>query len=161
MQLSGLIEDIVLGGMTSDAPHRASLRHEIRTPLNAIKGYGELLVEEAGEIKAGALLGDLGRLLVIVDRVLGADRPCGGIRADAPPIDIVGNLLRTIPPLGENRSWPADTTLGRILLVDDNAANRDLLTRRLVREGYQVTAVGDGTSALALSAAAAFRPCAA
>jgi class 3 adenylate cyclase len=36
----------------------------------------------------------------------------------------------------------------RILVVDDNAANRDLLTRRLSREGHLVEAVEDGRSAL-------------
>ncbi|HKM74292.1 MAG TPA: adenylate/guanylate cyclase domain-containing protein, partial [Stellaceae bacterium] len=43
-----------------------------------------------------------------------------------------------------------------ILVVDDNAANRDLLARRLVREGYRVSAAESGASALALTAAEGF-----
>lgn len=35
-----------------------------------------------------------------------------------------------------------------ILVVDDNEMNRDMLTRRLQRQGYDVMAVEDGTSAL-------------
>ena len=35
-----------------------------------------------------------------------------------------------------------------LLVVDDNEMNRDLLTRRLERKGYQVTAAVDGLQAL-------------
>ena len=35
-----------------------------------------------------------------------------------------------------------------ILIVDDNEMNRDLLTRRLERQGYRVTAAIDGRQAL-------------
>ncbi|HET7250186.1 MAG TPA: SpoIIE family protein phosphatase [Gemmatimonadales bacterium] len=37
---------------------------------------------------------------------------------------------------------------GRILVVDDNDDNRDMLSRRLARRGYDVTIAGDGVSAL-------------
>jgi class 3 adenylate cyclase/CheY-like chemotaxis protein len=37
---------------------------------------------------------------------------------------------------------------GRILVVDDNAANRDMLSRRLDREGYWVDTAADGREAL-------------
>ncbi|MBL8114355.1 MAG: response regulator [Acidobacteria bacterium] len=40
--------------------------------------------------------------------------------------------------------------LGRILVVDDNELNRDLLGRRLVRAGYAVEMAEDGHQALAL-----------
>ncbi len=36
----------------------------------------------------------------------------------------------------------------RILLVDDNEANRDMLSRRLVREGFEVVAAKDGAQGL-------------
>lgn len=36
----------------------------------------------------------------------------------------------------------------RILLVEDNELNRDMLTRRLVRKGYQVDFAEDGQQAL-------------
>jgi class 3 adenylate cyclase len=37
----------------------------------------------------------------------------------------------------------------RILVVDDNAANRDILSKRLISNGYQVLEAGDGEQALA------------
>ncbi len=40
----------------------ASMSHELRTPLNAIIGYGEMLMEEANDSGAAALLPDLARI---------------------------------------------------------------------------------------------------
>ena len=44
----------------------------------------------------------------------------------------------------------------KILLVEDNELNRDMLSRRLLRRGYDVVMAVDGPSAL--SAAASARP---
>jgi two-component system cell cycle response regulator DivK len=40
----------------------------------------------------------------------------------------------------------------RILLVEDNEMNRDMLSRRLVRKGYDVSIAVDGLQAVALTA---------
>jgi two-component system cell cycle response regulator DivK len=42
--------------------------------------------------------------------------------------------------------------LAKILLVEDNELNRDMLSRRLSRRGYQVIEAIDGEAALALAA---------
>lgn len=42
----------------------------------------------------------------------------------------------------------------RILLVDDNELNRDMLSRRLARRGYQITTAVDGAECLASANAA-------
>ena len=44
----------------------------------------------------------------------------------------------------------------KLLLVEDNEANRDMLTRRLVRHGFQVVCAIDGLEAI--SAATSERP---
>jgi CheY-like chemotaxis protein len=44
----------------------------------------------------------------------------------------------------------------KILIVEDNEMNRDLLTRRLVKKGYDVTVALDGLEGVA--AAASQRP---
>ncbi len=44
--------------------------------------------------------------------------------------------------------------MNRILLVEDNEMNRDMLTRRLARRGYEVAAAVDGEQAVARAAAA-------
>ncbi len=53
------------------------------------------------------------------------------------------------------RTSPAEVTSERprplILLVEDNAANRDMLTRRLQRHGFDVVIAVDGPSGVALA----------
>jgi len=39
--------------------------------------------------------------------------------------------------------------MSKILLVEDNEMNRDMLTRRLERKGYEVVIAGDEQKALA------------
>ncbi|HSV55375.1 MAG TPA: adenylate/guanylate cyclase domain-containing protein [Burkholderiaceae bacterium] len=43
---------------------------------------------------------------------------------------------------------PVDEPLGRILVVDDNELNRDLLSRRLIKSGFVVAVAADGLLAL-------------
>jgi class 3 adenylate cyclase len=136
------------------AADMARLRHELRTPLNAIKGYGELLVEEIRESGPEILLTDLGKVLDLADRLL---EDIGRIVETAtPPFDLVGNVLQTIRPLDEADIPDPGAASSRVLVVDDNAANRELLARRLAREGYRVTAVESGEAALAITAAESF-----
>jgi class 3 adenylate cyclase len=155
VQLSALIEEAVASGAAGDAAARTHLRHELRTPLNAIKGYGELLVEEAGDRGQNSSLADLEKVLGLADRLLGEIDRMVDFSA-APPIDIVGNVLQSIRPLGEAGLADPAAVSSRILVVDDNEANRDLLSRRLVREGYYVTVAASGAAALALTAAEDF-----
>ena len=150
-QLSELIAEVAHFSQEGDL---TKLRHELRTPLNAIKGYGELLVEEAQDEGQEALLSDLGKVIDCADRLLGEID--GMMEVAAAPVDIVGNILQKIKPLGDADVPAPDVVGSRILVVDDNPSNRDLLTRRLGREGYRVTAAECGISALALTAAEDF-----
>ncbi len=43
--------------------------------------------------------------------------------------------------------------MARILLVEDNEMNRDMLSRRLMRRGYEVLLAEDGAQAVAVTAA--------
>ena len=45
--------------------------------------------------------------------------------------------------------------MSKILLVEDNEMNRDMLSRRLIRRGYEVVLAVDGESGLALAESAA------
>ena len=45
--------------------------------------------------------------------------------------------------------------MAKILLVEDNEMNRDMLSRRLVRRGYQVTIAVDGEQGVAMAASEA------
>src|SRR5262245_39080040 len=117
---------------------RGKLRHDLRTPMNAIKGYGEMLVEDAMAARPDRLVADLSRLLAAVQGVLAridalvdfTGQPAGA-SATAPSLDRanVGGTLRIIRAAGLDAARASER--GRILIVDDNAANRDLLGRRL------------------------------
>ena len=43
----------------------------------------------------------------------------------------------------------------RILLVEDNEMNRDMLSRRLIRKGYEVVMAEDGLQGVSMAASAA------
>jgi adenylate cyclase len=135
------------------------LRHDLRTPLTAIKGYGELLLEEAQGSTYEILVPDLNKVLGLAERMLGeidelVERAGDRQTPEAAPAEIVGKVLQTIRPL-EAAGRP-QVASSRILVVDDTAANRDLLARRLTREGHRVSTADDGTTALRLSAEGAF-----
>ncbi len=133
------------------------LRHDLRTPMNAIKGYGEMLIEDADNAGRETLVDDLSRLLTAVEGMLAridalvdfTGQPADPSAA-ARSIDHaeVSGTLRVIRAAGLESGRSAER--GRILVVDDNAANRDLLGRRLVRAGHDVVEAEGGAAALAL-----------
>jgi len=43
--------------------------------------------------------------------------------------------------------------MAKILLVEDNEMNRDMLSRRLRRRGYEVIAAGDGREGIVMALA--------
>ena len=151
-QLSTLVTQAV-DGFGSGPGDTAALRHDLRTPLSAIKGYGELLVEEAQDGGQEVLQQDLAKVVDLADRLLGE---MDGLAAAPVPSDVVGNVLRAIKPLDSPDMGYRSAASGRILIVDDNASNRDLLSRRLAREGYPVTTAEDAAAAFARIADEAF-----
>ena len=140
---------------------QAKLRHDLRTPLNAIIGYSELLLDDLnGTPAAEALRPDLDRLLVearhLLDRIDAivdlSWRNAGRAEvatsyADAAAEAAAISLVRTLRPDSDTHK---SYEVGRILVVDDNDSNRDLLRRRLVHEGHKVVVAASGLEALAL-----------
>ncbi len=141
---------------------QAKLRHDLRTPLNAIIGYSEMMVEDLDVAPAAevlrqdldTLLGEARQLLQRIDAIVDLSRADASVaRKDAEEDVVAGRLvaglLRTLRPSGA----PAKPVeVGRILVVDDNASNRDLLCRRLVHEGHEVTTAESGREALSILA---------
>ena len=137
------------------------IRHELRNPVNALIGYGELLKED------GCVEGDLSKLEPDLDRLLEAAHRVNGLigRIAAFPVahaegegasaemeasaEVARDVLAKIRP--RNQTAPAVQD-GTLLIVDDNATNRDLLSRRLAREGFTVAVAGSGARALAIVA---------
>jgi adenylate cyclase len=152
-------------GSADLAEYRRTLRHDLRTPINAIKGYGEMLREDAADGDAKTFVADLDKLLgeatLLLDRIDGLVTFSG---SDAPPSDgtgpaatetgaparMVEGLLKAVRPIATKEADLAAVHPSRILVVDDNASNRDLLSRRLQRQGHTVLQAEDGARALAL-----------
>ena len=133
---------------------QSTIRHDLRTPLNAIKGYSEMLIEDALDF---SFVGDLSKLLdettlllsrleSIVDFSRMESAQLGSM-PDADASTMVAHLESVIRPLSESIRRKA--LPGHVLVVDDNESNRDLLARRLNKEGHRVEVARDGFEALA------------
>ena len=74
------------------------------------------------------------------------------------PSGAVDEELNPIPPRGslDASDFSAAPRPGRILIVDDNLFNRELLSRHLERQGHEVRAAADGLAALELLRAESF-----
>jgi adenylate cyclase len=147
-----------LGTGDDSAALSTTLRHDLRTPLNAVKGYGELIMEDARESGREDLLGDIARIMAAADQLLGqidnlfgltdtrnlepsSTSPLAGISRD-----LVGEIMRSIRPITPKHK--PNLLSGRILVVDDTEANRELLSRRLRRQGHAVDTADGGRTAL-------------
>jgi sigma-B regulation protein RsbU (phosphoserine phosphatase) len=134
-------------GSANLAEFRRTLRHDLRTPINAIKGYGEMLREDAADAGTETFVTDLDKLLgqatLLLDRIDNLVMLSGGDPALAE-----GEAGTSAPAKDEAELAAARPS--RILVVDDDASNRDLLSRRVQRLGHRVLQAKDGVHALAL-----------
>ena len=157
-------------GLADPAEFRRMLRHDLRTPLNAIKGYAEMLREDAAAVGAETFACDLDKLLgeaaLLLDRIDGLvtysgthapafDEVAHPVTMNAAPTRMAESLLKAVRPLAAEKDLAA-VRPSRILVVDDNASNRDLLARRLQRQGHTVLQAEDGAGALTLIEKEAF-----
>ncbi len=158
-QLNVLVDRLMDGtadcAEAGDAEAEARLRHDLRTPLNAIIGYSEMVLEEAGDLQQHTLKEDLAEILSSAEELLKQVDALAGlsrgesIEALEPEVrtEIDAAELERLLFKQEHDAWSAPT--GTILVVDDVASNRDLLSLRLRREGHRVVTAESGLAALA------------
>ena len=127
----------------------------LRQQLNHVGGYCEMVEEVAEENGRDELLPDLARIhsasatltTILEELQQGAltIEPAGSDNAvskeDKSEVHETGSMPSHFGALGES---------GHLLVVDDDPANLDLLSRRLTRQGYEVTTAGGGQEALDL-----------
>jgi len=116
---------------------------------------GEILAELRAEPASEEWAHDLDRLGIAVSNL---GTLAHRLSAQGTLVEDAGPLEAPIAPLwlpGSESSGaaqpgnePTARAGGRILVVDDNAGNRDMLSRRLEREGYSVDTAEDGRQAL-------------
>jgi phosphoserine phosphatase RsbU/P len=148
--------------ITDPAGHAlpAGLIHDLRTPLNQIIGYSEMLIEQAQEQGRDGFVPDLQkthaagkRLLALMDEHF---RPMPDTAAARDTVDDEAGELRDSPVIGHHSDPASGTAQGFVLVVDDVEANRDVLSRRLERQGYTVATADNGRQALERLRADAF-----
>jgi class 3 adenylate cyclase len=131
----------------------AEIRHGLRTPLNAVIGYCELLLEDAKNAGQGAAIPDLQkidaagrRFLALIEDIVSIS----GVQANSLEMDLTPapSMIREVARALSTHERDEPAEAGRLLVVDDNETNRDLLSRTLERQGHQVVAVEGGRQAV-------------
>ncbi|MDB6126994.1 MAG: adenylate/guanylate cyclase [Verrucomicrobia bacterium] len=136
-----------------------ALRRNMLGPLNAFVGYRDLCLEGARTRERGDMVSDLEKieqatanLRKLLDSEAFANRYAP---APAQPTQA------TVAPFASSTS-PSSTThapvaaWGRILVVDDEPLNREMLLRRLARLGYTTAGAENGQKALELMSRESF-----
>ncbi|MBC8138439.1 MAG: response regulator [Fibrella sp.] len=145
---------------TTERDTVALLRHDLRNPIGQIIGYTEMLIEDTiASNEPASLLADLEKvraasntLLKIVDERLTYAALNADIVAPIPPTVAPDRVTDAAPP---NVSLESDQH-GRILIVDDVEANRDVLARRLEKQGHVTAVAASGSEALTILASSPF-----
>ncbi len=132
------------------------VRVDLRTPVSAVVGYAELLMETCQEEGRDALLPDLERILTSAHRLLDLSEDIVGVATLDPEgrgpdglaesSALTRQVLSRIQPMEPSGDRPDGE--GRLLVIDDNETNRDLLSRQLARHGYAVSTATNGREGL-------------
>lgn len=157
--LNRVLEQLIETGLererSLDVGFEAAIRHELRTPLNAIIGYSEMIAEELSDLPHDALKSDIAvilsesaELLELVDAIVDFSRPDKTQSALLTAAQARSVAIGLETAVAEHQDEMPDSGPGTILVIDDVASNRDLLSRRLVRDGHQVVLAESGTEAL-------------
>ncbi len=155
-QLLELVEAGASTDVAEDGKLAARIRHDLRTPLNAIIGYSEMIAEELVDTQHDTLKSDVdvisaeaARLLERIDGIVDVSLSGEGPDGTSEAIDIAAGLEATVT----NEIAASVAGPGMILVIDDMESNRELLSRRLAREGHDVLLASSGAEGLALLAA--------
>ena len=134
----------------------SQLLHDLRTPLNQIIGYSEMLSEDEDGPRSEDFLADLRKVGAAGHRILELIEENFTTLSD--------EKARVVTHQGgEPAEWESRRATmqlaaapGLLLVVDDDAANRDVLSRRLTRQGHEVRTATSGREALELMGEIAF-----
>lgn len=137
--------------------------HELRTPVNQIIGYSELLQEEASDAGLATVLPDLDKIyraalhwlrLMESHLLTPGEMPVDVPRSVVTQEDHV-RLATNIAVKPQVRKTKTHVT-GTLLVVDDDPTNREMLSRRLHKQGFGVSIAKTGLQALELLCQKAF-----
>ena len=139
-QLLTLLNEVLARGH-AEPPDLASARGTLGPPLERVRAAGEALRVRITEAGDGARLADLERIRSAIGRL---DQLLGhGTQSSGP----------SESGRGTHAADEAAAPRAVLLVVDDSQDNRDMLARRLRRQGYEVLTADGGRSALSTLAA--------
>ena len=137
------------------------VRHDLRTPLNAILGYSEILIEDGNEIVIENFVSNMTTIHNIASQLLSCideysnqvprttNQNSDIIRDNAEIGDPISELhLKVFSLVQPNNQAEKKEITGKLLIVDDNAMNCDVLSRHVERQGHKAIAVSNGYEAL-------------
>src|SRR5262245_24076020 len=129
-------ERLAPGGRDAETLDLSALGTAVATPLGRIAAATDRLARQATAAGAEDALPDVKRIADAVRRLATLVTPDGAAASAETGAGAAGGAVER-------------ASRGGILVVDDDAGNRDLLARRLAREGYEVRTAADGAAALA------------
>ena len=130
------------------------VRLDLRTPITTVIGYAELIIETCREDGREQLVPDLERVLTSARRLLEMSEDIVGIATLGSEAAATRALAESSAMTREvlSKIRPGETGLpdgeGRLLVIDDNETNRDLVSRQLARNGYSVATAEGGEEGL-------------
>jgi two-component system, sensor histidine kinase and response regulator len=136
--------DLVTGSARTSLS--SQLLHDLRSPLTQIIGYSEMLSEEADGQRREDFVTDVARIRAAGHRMLalieenfisGSERTLAVVASEHDEVESAASIQQ-------------DAATGLLLVVDDDANNRDVLSRRLTRQGHGVRTASNGRDALRL-----------
>ena len=138
LELSTLLADTRLISLGSAEDHETwTMIEAARSPISRVIGFADLILTEPAESGLDAYQGDIGKIREAAMNFLAKARSS-----------------QIVIRIESARDWPASGTrsplenAGRVLIVDDENLNREILCRRLLREGYTSVGVASGHAAL-------------
>ena len=146
LRLNEMIDAFARGGVdaATDPEARSRIRHDFRSPLNGIMGYSEMVREDFADALTGparrdldAVLAESRRLLIAIDAMFDGEDAPESERAGADKDALAEGLVRALSETDARR----EGLTGHILVIDDEAVNREILIRHLERKGHSVRAV--------------------
>ena len=127
---------------------------ELRNDTNTVIGYSEMLIDEA-ERDEEETVSDLSRIrdsasriVELIGEIVGsAEVMSGAVDFDAAS-HFASEAEGAAATLQQLDAPGVESDPGRILVVEDNEMNRDILTRRLQRQGHTVDVASNGRAGL-------------
>ena len=127
----------------------------LRSDISTVIGYSEMLIEDTEGTPAAADLEKIRlsgtRLTDLIQQLISCAGIVGGHEGLIPAADLADQSVQEIAEslrALDDRQVAAVDVPGKLLVVDDDEMNRDILARQLTRFGHQVVLAVDGPDAL-------------